>query len=269
MNLSRALIPVIVKDCSTPCWDSCLFTTNPSHALAMCVLHKQPQIRYRAPMQGSDCFVALNPPPPPPPLELQEQHIVNVMRIHVPEEDWQWAEELCSGTEVEVFSYEASSVASRAPVLQRSSSSSSAVSYKYFVVMPMADRNLSDAITHERLGAGEDWHLVMSISQELGHALSHLHTKNIIHGDFKPVNAVRTGERWRLIDLDTSCKVRPPPPPPPSCINPKRINAALPDVQITMTSPVFTPSEERFLWQQEAGQRILPTRDGKVSTAVR
>ena len=137
-----------------------------------------------------------------------------MLRIHVAEEDRQWAEEMCRGTEVEVFPYDAAPTSASAPVLERSSSiaGASAVNYKYCVVMPMADRSLAAAITHERLGAGEDWHLVMSIGQELGNALNHLHMKGFIHGDFKPLNAVRVGERWRLIDLDTSCKVRPPFP---------------------------------------------------------
>ena len=34
-----------------------------------------------------------------------------------------------------------------------------------------------------------------------------VHT-GVIHGDLKPLNIMRVGETWRLIDLDASCPIR-------------------------------------------------------------
>ena len=43
------------------------------------------------------------------------------------------------------------------------------------------------------------------IFESLITAIGHLHEKNLIHGDFKPSNAVRMGNgQWKLIDLDGS-----------------------------------------------------------------
>ena len=48
------------------------------------------------------------------------------------------------------------------------------------------------------------------VSRELALALEHLHLKDLIHADFKPQNAMRAGDVWQLIDLDTSCPIGQP-----------------------------------------------------------
>ena len=48
------------------------------------------------------------------------------------------------------------------------------------------------------------------VSRELAQALAHLHLKDLIHADFKPQNAMRAGDVWQLIDLDTSCPIGQP-----------------------------------------------------------
>ena len=45
------------------------------------------------------------------------------------------------------------------------------------------------------------------IAADLARALDHLHENDRIHADLKPLNAVRVGGSWRLIDLDISCAV--------------------------------------------------------------
>ena len=73
-------------------------------------------------------------------------------------------------------------------------------------MLEWADRTLRSAIDHERF-AGLRWHVVRAVAHDLGEALHRLHARGIIHADFKPMNAVRTGGQWRLIDLDASCVI--------------------------------------------------------------
>ena len=75
--------------------------------------------------------------------------------------------------------------------------------YRYCLVLDLADCNLSHALTHERFAG--DWPLVRKIGLDLIKALAHLHDKGRIHADLKPLNIVRVGARWQLIDLDVSC----------------------------------------------------------------
>jgi serine/threonine protein kinase len=82
--------------------------------------------------------------------------------------------------------------------------------YAYCVVMPRADRSLAEAVQHEHF-AGEDWAKIRLIAAHLAEALGNMHkVGRRIHGDIKPLNAVRYDGRWRLIDLDCSCDLREP-----------------------------------------------------------
>ena len=45
------------------------------------------------------------------------------------------------------------------------------------------------------------------VAADLARALSHLHRRDRIHADLKPLNAVRVGGAWRLIDFDICCDV--------------------------------------------------------------
>ena len=80
--------------------------------------------------------------------------------------------------------------------------------YRYCLVLELAECNLSHALTHERFAG--DWALVRKIGLDLVRCLAHLHDKNRIHADLKPLNVVRVGSSWQLIDLDVSCAIGAP-----------------------------------------------------------
>jgi serine/threonine protein kinase len=69
------------------------------------------------------------------------------------------------------------------------------------LVMPRADRSLKAAIYHEHF-AGKDWPKIRMIGTHLVCGLQELHDAEMIHGDFKPLNACRVEGVWKLIDLD-------------------------------------------------------------------
>lgn len=73
--------------------------------------------------------------------------------------------------------------------------------YPYCICMPAAERNLLDIISHEHI-SGREWEKLASMSRELTNALAHMHSKGYIHGDFKPMNIVRSDGKLKLIDLD-------------------------------------------------------------------
>ena len=77
--------------------------------------------------------------------------------------------------------------------------------YRYCLVLELADVNLSHALTHERFAG--DWPLVRRVGLDLIRALAHLHECGRIHADLKPLNIVRIGGSWQLIDLDVSCRI--------------------------------------------------------------
>jgi len=81
--------------------------------------------------------------------------------------------------------------------------------YAYCVVMPQAERTLAAALQHEHF-AGEDWAKIRFIAAHLTEALSGMHANGLLHGDVKPLNAVRHDGRWRLIDLDCACVLGEP-----------------------------------------------------------
>ena len=98
---------------------------------------------------------------------------------------------------VSVNADEAARIASREDVCE---------GYRYLVVLKLADTNLADVLCHERIG-GVDFMQARKIATDLAKALDRLHSQKRIHGDVKPLNAVRLGTSWQLIDLDVSCKI--------------------------------------------------------------
>ena len=56
--------------------------------------------------------------------------------------------------------------------------------YRYCLVMPAAERNLSNILAHEHI-AGKDWKRIRQITEELVDAVSHVHSRGIMHGDIK------------------------------------------------------------------------------------
>ena len=120
--------------------------------------------------------------------------------------------------------------ASEMPAKKMRSSGVSAAQYAFLLVLHLADRTLSTALTHDHI-AGRDFFAVRKIANDLALALDHLHnhqTENRrIHADVKPLNAVRVNSTWTLIDFDVSCKLG---------------------------------------WDQGALLRLLPSRDGESAT---
>ena len=86
----------------------------------------------------------------------------------------------------------------------------SAVQYGFLLVLHLADRSLSTALTHDHI-AGRDFFAVRKIANDLALALDHLHNHHSenrrIHADVKPLNAVRVNNTWTLIDFDVSCEL--------------------------------------------------------------
>ena len=42
---------------------------------------------------------------------------------------------------------------------------------------------------------------------QLVRCVQHLHNRGLLHGDVKPLNIVRVGTAWKLIDLDAACRI--------------------------------------------------------------
>ena len=77
------------------------------------------------------------------------------------------------------------------------------------LVLDLADRSLSTTLVHDHI-AGHDFFLIRKIASDVAHCLDHLHEQGRIHADLKPLNAVRVGSRWQLIDMDVSCAIGEP-----------------------------------------------------------
>ena len=76
----------------------------------------------------------------------------------------------------------------------------------YLLVMPLADRNLFVALKQERW-AGKNMEEVRHVFVQLVHCVEHMHERGVLHADLKPLNIVRTGGQWKLIDLDAACEI--------------------------------------------------------------
>lgn len=74
------------------------------------------------------------------------------------------------------------------------------------LVLGLASRGLEDALTHDHIAA-QDFFSVRKIVSDLAADLVHLHKNGRIHADVKPLNVVQEGPKWKLIDLDVSCKI--------------------------------------------------------------
>ena len=77
--------------------------------------------------------------------------------------------------------------------------------YKHCIVMLGADRNLDTIYKCERPNINN----IRDMMHTVGECLSHIHTKNLIHGDLKMMNVVRINGQLRLIDFDAAVKIRP------------------------------------------------------------
>jgi len=80
--------------------------------------------------------------------------------------------------------------------------------YPFAICMPRADRDLDDAIRHDHIaGNPEMLNTVKDIMRQLARAVDYIHSRGLIHGDLKPLNVVRIGEVWKIIDLDAATKI--------------------------------------------------------------
>ena len=75
--------------------------------------------------------------------------------------------------------------------------------YPFCVVTAACDRDLQTIVQREHI-ANRDYSRIRQVALHLLQALDHLHENNLIHGDVKPMNAVRVGGRYKLIDLGAS-----------------------------------------------------------------
>lgn len=82
--------------------------------------------------------------------------------------------------------------------------------FPHCLVMPCADRSLADVLSHEHLAPSPrevHWDEVRNIFVQVAQCLVHLHDKrSTIHGDVKPLNLMRVGDTWKLIDLDAATR---------------------------------------------------------------
>ena len=74
------------------------------------------------------------------------------------------------------------------------------------LVMPMADRSLSDIIAKERI-TGQNNVEIRSILYGVASCLQHIHTKGFVHGDVKKENFVQVGSTMKVIDFDTMVEI--------------------------------------------------------------
>ncbi|KAJ8603198.1 hypothetical protein CTAYLR_003808 [Chrysophaeum taylorii] len=81
--------------------------------------------------------------------------------------------------------------------------------FKFLLVLELAERTLDTALKHEHF-AGKDFFLIRKIAADIAMALEHVHENGRIHADLKPLNIVRVGSRWRLIDFDVSRPIDEP-----------------------------------------------------------
>ena len=103
-------------------------------------------------------------------------------------------------------------------------SSKQTFEYSCCIVFPQAVMGLHELITHGRIaGQADRISDVRAVMQQIGKAVEHLHGRNIIHGDLKPLNIMKVVEvqvnengksgnvdRWKLIDLDAAAEIGHP-----------------------------------------------------------
>lgn len=68
------------------------------------------------------------------------------------------------------------------------------------IVLEYASMNLAQYLRTNKLEKNERKYII----DRLARMLEHLHSKNIVHGDYKPANVCLFGIKWKLIDLMTA-----------------------------------------------------------------
>eukprot|EP01041_Mallomonas_annulata_P000876 gene876-1702_t len=80
--------------------------------------------------------------------------------------------------------------------------------YPYCIVMEAATQDLKRFIDHENImnmNIDEKRHIM----KQLTRCVDHIHRKQFIHGDVKPLNVLQKGASLILTDLDASCSIQP------------------------------------------------------------
>ena len=76
--------------------------------------------------------------------------------------------------------------------------------YKYMLALPASERSLAAMILHEHI-CGSDWAKIKQILRDLILCLDAVHAAGKIHGDIKPLNAMRLNDgQICLIDMDAA-----------------------------------------------------------------
>ena len=81
--------------------------------------------------------------------------------------------------------------------------------YDCLLVLELAEESLSKKIIHGGV-CGVDLVEIRKIARDMAEALDHLHARDRIHADIKPLNVVRVGKTWQLVDLDVSYAIGEP-----------------------------------------------------------
>jgi serine/threonine protein kinase len=77
--------------------------------------------------------------------------------------------------------------------------------YPYLLVMPAADRSLRSILSHEHIADNSSMtEQIQIIAKQTLRCVAHLHERDIVHGDLKPLNIMRCGSIMKLIDFDAS-----------------------------------------------------------------
>eukprot|EP01036_Dinobryon_divergens_P039422 gene39422-51959_t len=80
--------------------------------------------------------------------------------------------------------------------------------YPYCIVMEAATQDLKRFIDHENI-MNMDIDEKRHIMKQLICCVDHIHRKQFIHGDVKPLNVLQKDGMLTLTDLDASCSVQP------------------------------------------------------------
>jgi serine/threonine protein kinase len=78
--------------------------------------------------------------------------------------------------------------------------------YPFCIVMEAASCSLKRVIDQQFI-AGNAWHIIRSIVNQLSTCLQYLHGNGVVHGDLKPLNVLQTQFQVKLIDFDASVRV--------------------------------------------------------------
>ena len=145
---------------------------------------------------------------------LDAKYVVAVVAVHVnttvADADFEWIEAAARKLDGVVVSKATGLGGDLAGLLaerERSDASTDRfMGYDYLLVMELAEESLSKKIIHGGV-CGVDLFEIRKIARDLAEALAHLHAKDRIHADLKPLNVVRVGTTWQLVDLDVSCEI--------------------------------------------------------------